>query len=96
MDADGDIYVTDLLNDRLQTFDASGNHIATYLGEAGLSKWGKAKLESNPDHLQQREVAFQRETEKLFRHPIAVDIDAEGRIFVVECSRYRIQVYTKG
>ncbi len=44
---------------------------------------------------QQREVAYQLEREKLFRFPVAVDVDAEGRVFVVESGRQRIQVYTK-
>ena len=96
VDQDGDVYVTDLGNNRIQTFDSRGNFVVTYHGEADLSKWAKVKLESNPTQLQEREASFQLETEKLFLSPIAVEIDAEGRIFVAECSRYRIQVYTKG
>ncbi len=95
VDKDGYIYVTDCGNHRLQMFDARGEHVGTFLGEGSLSRWGKAKLDGNPDMQQQREVAYQLEREKLFWFPVAVDVDAEGRVFVVECGRQRIQVYTK-
>ena len=95
VDKDGNIYVTDSLNNRLQMFDAAGNFITALRGEAGLSRWGKAKLAANPDHLHQREVAYQPDREKLFQAPIAVELDSSERIFVVECSRFRIQVYTR-
>ena len=95
VDKDGDIYVADCGNHRLQMFDARGDHIDTFLGEGSLSKWGKAKLDGNAYMYQEREVAYQLEREKLFRFPVAVDVDAEGRVFVVECGRQRIQVYTK-
>ena len=36
-----------------------------------------------------------KEREKLFQGPIAVEVDDEGRVFVVECSRQRLQVYRK-
>lgn len=29
------------------------------------------------------------------RRPVAVNVDAEGRIFVLEATRHRIQVYNK-
>jgi DNA-binding beta-propeller fold protein YncE len=95
VDKDGDIYVTDWANDRLQMFDSAGNHIYTFLGEATLSKWGVAKLDSNDYMWKEREVGWGLEREKYFWHPIAVEIDPEGRILVLEPFRTRIQVYTK-
>ena len=35
------------------------------------------------------------EREKPFQGPIAVDVDEENRIFVVECPRHRVQVFYK-
>ena len=35
------------------------------------------------------------EREKLFGGPIAVEVDDEGRVFVVETARQRLQVYRK-
>ena len=95
VDRDGDIYVADCGNDRLEMFDARGHHTATYLGEGSVSKWGKAKLDGNKEMWQEREVAYQLEREKLFWSPVAVEVDAEGRVLVVERGRHRIQVYRK-
>ena len=95
VDKDGDIYVSDCGNHRLQMFDAQGDHIDTFLGEGSLSKWGKAKLDGNAYMWDERAVAHDLEREKLFHFPVAVDVDAEGRVFVVESGRQRIQVYTK-
>ena len=95
VDKDGDIYVVDCGNNRLQMFDAHGDHIDTFLGEGTLSKWGKAKLDGNAYMWDERAVADNLEREKLFWFPVAVEVDEEGRVFVVECGRQRIQVYTK-
>jgi DNA-binding beta-propeller fold protein YncE len=95
VDKDGDIYVADWDNDRLQMFDSGGNHLYTFLGEATLSKWGTAKLDANNYMWHERETSWGLERVKYFEHPIAVDVDSEGRIFVLEPYRVRIQVYTK-
>ena len=49
VDQDGVIYVSDWLNNRLQIFDETGKFIDLKTGEAGLSKWGKDKLDANPE-----------------------------------------------
>ena len=95
VDKDGDIYVSDWANNRLQMFDSSGNHIHSFLGDATLSKWGIAKLDSNDYMWNERESAWGLEREKNFWHPIAVDVDPEGRVLVLEPFRTRIQVYNK-
>ena len=89
----------------------TGNFIAKFRGEAGLSKWGEDYFISNKDELEERGKAelepgldlppddFAREEsaniKKLFWGPTSIKTDAEGRIFVVESARYRIQVYQK-
>ena len=95
VDKEGIIYVTDWRNDRLQVFDADGEFITKLTGDATVSKWGKLKLDSNPDMWKEREVAQALETEKLFWGPISVEVDAKGRIFVVDFLRHRIQIYLK-
>ena len=95
VDKDGDIYVTDWANDRFQMFDSAGNHVHTFLGDGTLSKWGISKLDSNDYMWNERDVAWGLEREKFFWHPIAVEVDGEGRILVLEPFRTRIQVYTK-
>ena len=95
VDKQGIIYVTDWMNDRLQVFGADGNFVTKLTGDATVSKWGKAKLDANPEMWEERERAQGMEREKLFWGPTGVEVDDEGRIFVVESGRMRIQVYRK-
>ena len=96
VDKDGLIYVTDFKNDRLQVFDADGGFITKLMGEATLSKWGRQRVELEPAMVRGRQmVPGLEEREKQFHGPIAVEVDDEGRIFVVETSRQRIQVFRK-
>ncbi len=96
VDKDGIIYVTDFKNDRLQVFDADGSFIAKLTGDATLSKWGRERVALDPSMVRGREIAQGlNEQEKVFHGPIAVEVDDEGRVFVVECSRQRLQVYRK-
>ena len=82
-------------NSRVQVLAPDGRHIATFTGDATVSQWGRVKLESNPDMLRQRALVTDFEPERRFWNPVAVEIDAEGRILVVDCFRHRIQVYQK-
>ena len=96
VDKEGLIYVTDFKNDRLQVFDAHGAFITKLTGEATLSKWGRQRVELDPTLVRGREMAQGlEEREKQFHGPIAVEVDDEGRVFVVECSRQRLQVFRK-
>jgi DNA-binding beta-propeller fold protein YncE len=96
VDKDGTIYVTDFKNDRLQVFDAEGSFITKLTGEATLSKWGRERVELDPTIVKGRERAQGlAEREKPFQGPIAVDVDEENRVFVVECARHRLQVFRK-
>ncbi len=96
VDKEGIIYVADFKNDRLQVFDAQGNFITKLLGEATLSSWGRERVELDPTIVRAREMAHNlHEREKLFHGPISVEVDDEGRIFVLECPRQRLQVYHK-
>jgi DNA-binding beta-propeller fold protein YncE len=96
VDRDGDIYVADWNNDRLQVFDPAGNFLTQTTGEATLSKWGTEKIEGgNSEMWEERKIAQGLDREKLFWGPVAVEVDDEGRIFVVESARSRIQVFRK-
>ena len=96
VDKEGIIYVTDFKNDRLQVFDADGGFITKLTGEATLSKWGRERLELDPGMMRGRTRAQGlKEREKQFNGPIAVEADDEGRVFVVETSRQRLQVFQK-
>ena len=61
-----------------------------------MSKWGRQRVELDATMVRGRELAQGlEEREKLFQGPIAVEVDDEGRIFVVECSHQRVQVFRK-
>jgi len=96
VDRDGDIYVTDWGNDRVQVFDKEGSFITLWTGDAGLSTWGKLQLGGNTAFWEQRaSVPDMEEKEKKFREPVAVEVDKENRILVLDGRRDRIQIYRK-
>ena len=95
VDKDGVVYVADWGNDRLQIFDEQGGFISLRTGDATMSKWGKAKVDANPEMWNIRQTAQGMEREKLFWAPVAVEVDDENRVFVVESARARVQVYRK-
>lgn len=95
VDKAGIIYVADWMNDRLQVFDNDGAWITTKTGDATVSKWGKEKLDANPEMWGERERAEGLEREKDFWGPTGVTVDDDDRVFVCESARNRIQVYKK-
>jgi DNA-binding beta-propeller fold protein YncE len=98
VDKDGEIYIADRQNDRVQVLAPSGRFLAAFTGDSQLSKWGKEKLQSNPDMIRQRALAMAHDQgtfEKSFAHPCAVKVDDQCRIAVLDHTRGRIQVYTK-
>lgn len=96
VDKDGTIYVTDFKNDRLQVFDAEGHFITILTGEATLSKWGLERVLLDPSMSRGRAIAQGlKEREQAFQGPIAVTIDDQNRLFVLECARHRLQVFHK-
>jgi len=95
VDSEGDVYVTDWYNHRLQIFAPDGRFIASLVGDAQqLSPWAEEYIRPNLDTLKARR-RVNLEPEWSFDRPVAVNIDAEDRIFVLEPARGRIQVYDK-
>ena len=95
VDGDGDIYVTDWNNHRVQVLAPDGRFVSALTGEAGLSKWGREKLASNPDMVRQRQMVHDLTPERVFWNPCDVKVDDHYRIAVLEPTRHRIQVYSK-
>jgi DNA-binding beta-propeller fold protein YncE len=98
VDQDGDIYVADRQNDRVQILAPDGRFLTALYGDSQISKWGKEKLQSNPDMIRQRALAIghdRGEFEKRFCHPCAVRVDEQNRIIVADHIRGRLQVYVK-
>ena len=95
VDLDGDIYVADWLNNRVQVLGADGRFVNIFHGDATLSKRAMARLLNETERARARFMAEDPQTSKLFRSPISIRLDSEGRLFVVETSPMRIQVYQK-
>ena len=95
VDKDGDIYVADWLNNRVQVLTPEGRFITEFTGDAGLSKWGVSKIESNPDMIRQRNGVRDFTPEKVLWAPVAVKVDDTGRVIIADTNRHRFQVYQK-
>ena len=95
VDSEGDVYVTDWSNHRLQVYGPDGAFVTTLVGDAQTpSPWTLTYIDANPDIIKARRRA-NMEPEWRFRRPVAVNVDAEDRIFVLESARARLQVYDK-
>ena len=95
VDADGDVYVTDWNNHRLQIYAPEGTFITSLVGDAQQpSPWAQTYIDANPDMVKARR-RVNLEPEWRLRRPVAVNLDARGRIFVLESARHRLQVYEK-
>jgi tripartite motif-containing protein 71 len=95
VDADGGVYVVDWHNNRVQIFDPAGNFRTKLLGNATVSTWGEEQLANFPEMVEERRVAKDLNLEKLFSNPRGIKVDDQGRVFVVDCARGRIQIYRK-
>ena len=95
VDKDGDIYVADWRNHRVQVMTDDGRFITAFEGDSGISKWADARLQANPDMMKMRDLVRDKEQERRFSFPIAVEVDDQGRIFCLDCVRHRVQIYQK-
>ena len=107
-DSDGNMYVTDWGNQRVQVLAPDGAFLAKLRGQATLSPWAQEYLEANADELRARETyapVYEVDTddpnetsariEPYFWDPVAVKLDAEERLYVLETGRHRFQVYQR-
>ncbi len=95
VDSEGDVYVTDWGNHRVQIYGPDTAFVTTLVGDAQEpSPWTQTYIDANPDIIKARRRA-NMEPEWRFRRPVAVNVDAEDRIFVLESMRHRIQIYNK-
>ena len=103
---DGFIYVADWMNQRVQVFDSDWRFQTTLRGQATLSPWAIEYLAANEDEQLARESftpvievdtddphEVSARIESYFWDPVAVEVDAKGRLYVLETNRHRFQVY---
>jgi DNA-binding beta-propeller fold protein YncE len=111
VDPDGNIYVCDWGNERVQVLSPSGQVLACFRGDSVTSTWASSYFEANPDEGAARLAAdlepqinprsdHHRETsanvEKLLWGPTSVKLDGQGRIYIVDSLRHRLQIYRLG
>jgi DNA-binding beta-propeller fold protein YncE len=95
VDSAGDVYVTDWGNHVVQIFAPDGAFITSLVGDAEVpSPWAQTYLEANPEIIKQRR-RVNLEPEWRFRRPVAINVDADDQIYVLESVRHRFQVYLK-
>ena len=110
VDDDGCVYVADWGNERVVIFDSDGGLVQNIRGEATDSKWADAFLDINVEEAEARaksdmapDIEFFNDNpheesshiEKYFWAPTSVKLDDEGRLYVTESNRHRVQIYRK-
>ena len=110
VDGEGYIYVADWGNERVQVLDADGNFVQLLRGEATISEWAANFLSINREEAAARSTADlnmeidyfiddpheeSSHIEKYFWCPVSVKLDSQGRLYVTETNRHRIQIYQR-
>ena len=97
VDRDGDVYVTDWANSRVQIYTPDGEFITSLYGDAREpGKWAELTLAANPDAVKAHRRATHPEEGWKLRMPSGIAVDLEtNRIAVCDTVRSRLQVYVK-
>jgi sugar lactone lactonase YvrE len=95
VDRDGNMYVADWGNNRVQVLGPDGRFRTQLLGDASLSKWAEEYLPSNPEYMAARATARNREVERFLWGPTAVKLDTDGKLYICDSCRYRLQIYRR-
>ena len=94
VDRDGDIYIADWANHRVQLFNSSGLFVEKFIGDATLSDQARGYMITNLMAMRLREMTA-IEPQKRFRWPVSVTVADDGRMYVPDYGSQRIQVYRK-
>ena len=110
VDQDGYIYVADWGNERVQILGPGGEFQLLLRGQATISKWAADYFAANPEEKKERDISnliptlpdhltspyhISSQTEPYFWGPISVSLDNQGRLYVTETNRHRLQIYQK-
>ena len=95
IDKDGDIYVSDWGNHRLNVYDAEGDFITDFHGDA--EKFSPATQDRVNIDLDAQKAMLRADMSETYRihYPVSVNVDDRGNIMVMEVRTSRIQVYRK-
>ena len=111
VDGEGNMYIADWGNERVQVITPHGELMTEFRGDSVESTWAKdyflanpeegaarraADLEPNIDPPAERRREESANIEKLLWGPTAVKLDSQGRIYIVDSLRHRLQIYQKG
>ena len=111
VDAEGNMYVADWGNDRVVVMDPDGGFVMSLRGQADISPWAREFLDANQDEsaarakskletvVNMRGKGTHEESshiERYFWAPTSVKLDSDGRVYVTDRNRHRIQVYQPG
>ena len=110
VDDEGLLYVADWGNERVQILHPEGEVLGSIRGDSVDSCWAADYFAANPeegaaryaanltpeiDPVGERDREESANVEKLLWGPTAVKLDREGRTFIVDSCRHRLQVYRK-
>ncbi len=111
VDAQGFVYVADWGNERVQVLGPDGGFVTGLRGSATASKWATEFLDANVEEAEARSRSDlepdleqfggdpheeSAHVEKYFWAPVSVKLDGEGRLYVTESNRHRVQIYERG
>ena len=108
VDSSGTLFVADWGSQRLIVLDQMGNVLETKRGEADLNPWSVEYLASQDDERNARESyvpVYQPDTgdpseisarmEPYLWDPVSVELDEDGRVYVLETGRHRFQIFER-
>lgn len=110
VDRDGVIFVADWGNERVQVLNPDGSFALKLRGQATVSKWAEDYFASNPEELAMRDIADltpelpehlrsayheSSQSEPYFWGPVSVRLDDQGKVYVSEANRHRLQIYQR-
>ena len=110
VDDEGFVYVADWGNERVQVFDPEGGLVTKLRGSATASRWAQDFFDANAEEANARATADlepdvaqfggdpheeSAHIEKYFWAPVSVKLDSDGRVYVTESNRHRVQIYER-
>lgn len=97
VDSDGDVYVTDWGNKRVQIYEPDGEIIGALYGDATDPFDSLPEDQGRPDEMSIKafEMIEERTILGKFDRPMGIVTDDQDRIYVADCRRGRVQIYTK-